>query len=469
MARSDIKWRFSLAIMLPVLGAVVLTLAIGATFVVWSAAGTDERALARETGLVARMIEASREDLEGAQGGFALWYQAVDAIAAAGGVDHEWIDTYFGYQEFTDYGHDLIFLLDPELNPVYAARQGEEVETAEYSGTRQIIDPLAVRFRAPAFVAETEAYQAGKAEWPAHVTDLVSIGGRPAFISILPIVTDWEGYEQPSGKWYLHVAIRLLDADVAQNLMDDYLIRDAHFDAIASVLPGEAAYPIADAAGRFAAWFKWTPERPGAALLREAIPAAIGVVVIVLGIVVLLLIGLARSTAALDKARQEALFRATHDPLTGLGNRALFAERLRSAPLPLTLLALDLDRFKAVNDTLGHEAGDDLLKQVAARLTPLVRAADLVARLGGDEFMILLSGSMNAEELRALAARIVAALGAPFQLGAHTAKIGVSIGIATASSDERDDLVSRADFALYDAKEAGRNTYRMFETIQRAA
>ena len=227
--------------------------------------------------------------------------------------------------------------------------------------------------------------------------------------------------------------------------------------------------PIANEAGRFVAYFKWQPERPGRALLADTLPASLGLLGVIGAVIALLLFGLARSTAALDKARAEALYRATHDPLTGLANRALFAERLERTPLPLALLALDLDRFKGVNDTLGHEAGDDLLKQVAKRLSTVVGDKGLVARLGGDEFMVLVPGKVDRSVLGEMAADIVQSIAEPFRLGRDVANIGVSVGIATALTSEREDLVARADVALYDAKESGRNTCRVFDEIRKAA
>ena len=227
--------------------------------------------------------------------------------------------------------------------------------------------------------------------------------------------------------------------------------------------------PIANDAGRFVAWFKWQPDRPGRALLAEMLPVALGLLAVIGIVIALLLIGLGRSTAALDRARAEAQHRATHDALTGLANRALFNERLERSPLPLSLLALDLDRFKQVNDTLGHEAGDELLKQVAGRLTAIVGDKGMVARLGGDEFMVLVASTHDRSVLAELAGDIVTSLAEPFHLGRHVANIGVSVGIAIALTDERNELVARADTALYDAKESGRNTYRLFEDIRTAA
>ncbi|MBI4922014.1 MAG: diguanylate cyclase [Devosia nanyangense] len=465
---TESRWKFSVAVLLPVAAAVLVTLALTAGFILWSASRTDERALEQQQALAAHMIAGARSDFEGTQGTEVLRYDAVEAFLGDT-PDTDWIESSFGAAGYDDFGHDRVYVLDPSLTPIYAARDGESAGVSAYDQDRAAIDPLAVRFRSPERAAQIAAYQDGSSDWPPQVSDIVDLGGRAAMVAVLPIVSDWEGQEQAPGHFYLHVAVKFLGSDVADDLMDQYLLAGAHFDTVANTLPGEAVVPIANAEGRFVAFFKWQPERPGQDLLRETLPASGGLLVVVAAIIGLLLAFLARSTAALDKARVEALFRATHDPLTGLANRALFTERLERAPLPLALLALDLDRFKAVNDTLGHEAGDDLLRQVSGRLLALVRATDTVARLGGDEFMILVSGTADSAALATLAGTIVAAISEPFRIGRDTAQIGVSVGIATAVADERKDLVSRADFALYDAKESGRNTFRVFDRLARAA
>jgi diguanylate cyclase (GGDEF)-like protein len=162
---------------------------------------------------------------------------------------------------------------------------------------------------------------------------------------------------------------------------------------------------------------------------------------------------------------------AHHDALTGLPNRVMFREHLeRTLPRvkrgdSLALLSLDLDGFKAVNDTLGHPAGDDLLRQVASVLRRTVRETDLVARLGGDEFAIIQVGAEGPEELVVLAERLVEALRAPFEVLGRRAEIGTSIGIAPASADtmSADELLRSADVALYRAKATGRGRWCFFE------
>ncbi|WP_171070270.1 sensor domain-containing phosphodiesterase [Methylobacterium terricola] len=178
-------------------------------------------------------------------------------------------------------------------------------------------------------------------------------------------------------------------------------------------------------------------------------------------------------------AEAQAAHFARHDPLTGLPNRALFRDSLDQRLAGLRrhggtcgLLCLDLDAFKAVNDTLGHLAGDALLREVAERIRASLRQEDLPARLGGDEFAILLGGDADPPGAAATAERLVAALREPVDLGGQEATIGVSIGIAFAPEHglDSDTLLKRADLALYRAKSEGRNTYRYFAAaMDRAA
>jgi diguanylate cyclase (GGDEF)-like protein len=162
---------------------------------------------------------------------------------------------------------------------------------------------------------------------------------------------------------------------------------------------------------------------------------------------------------------------AHHDALTDLPNRLLLREQLERALEegaqrgPIAVLWLDLDRFKEVNDTLGHATGDALLKGVGERLQSCVRAEDTVARLGGDEFAIIQTGTGQPVGATVLAARLIEAIGAPFQINDHQIVVGASVGISIAPEDTEsaDELLKNADLALYRAKSDGRSTYRFFE------
>jgi len=163
---------------------------------------------------------------------------------------------------------------------------------------------------------------------------------------------------------------------------------------------------------------------------------------------------------------------ANYDTLTGLPNRMLLADRLRQAIAHarrqeqlLAVCFLDLDGFKPVNDRHGHGVGDQLLVQVAGRLRQAVRADDTVARLGGDEFVLLLSDLSTVEECERALERIIADLGAPYAVGAHTLRISASIGVAIYPFDdaEPDMLLRLADHAMYRAKQDGRSRYCFYE------
>jgi diguanylate cyclase (GGDEF)-like protein/PAS domain S-box-containing protein len=179
------------------------------------------------------------------------------------------------------------------------------------------------------------------------------------------------------------------------------------------------------------------------------------------------------SDITLWKRSQERLEHlAHHDPLTGLPNRLMLHSRLEHAISRArrdqgqgAVLFLDLDRFKQVNDSFGHPAGDALLIAVAKRLRERLRDTDTLARLGGDEFVIVLESLAERAQAEALAQELIARLSEPFDLpGGHIARIGGSIGIALFPADGTtpDELVQRADVALYQSKQSGRGTYRFF-------
>ena len=166
---------------------------------------------------------------------------------------------------------------------------------------------------------------------------------------------------------------------------------------------------------------------------------------------------------------------AEHDMLTGLANRYRFSSRIKTDLRAsrddncLCLLAIDLDGFKTVNDTLGHQAGDALLNLVGKRLRSHVREQDWAARMGGDEFVVVSRGVANPMEACLLAARLSAKLAQPYRIGGEDITATASIGIACAPlhANDADTLMKYADLALYQAKADGRNCYRLYEAIEK--
>lgn len=173
--------------------------------------------------------------------------------------------------------------------------------------------------------------------------------------------------------------------------------------------------------------------------------------------------GTASDITAAVNAQAEIEHLSQHDSLTGLANRLqlqhYLARKLAQSRTPLTLLSLDLDRFKPVNDSLGHAAGDRVLQEIARRLQASLRPGGLVARLGGDEFIVVLLGHLDVATVDQICARLVNAIGRPILLEEQSVSVGTSIGIAQApdQATQVEDLLRLADIALYQAKAAGRN------------
>jgi diguanylate cyclase (GGDEF)-like protein len=176
---------------------------------------------------------------------------------------------------------------------------------------------------------------------------------------------------------------------------------------------------------------------------------------------------LERSLAEVTDLKERLRHQAFHDPLTGLPNRALFTERVEGALIhgsgPAAVLFLDLDDFKAINDTLGHAAGDEVLAEVGRRVARCVRSGDTAARLGGDEFAVLLE-SIDRRGSEVVAESLLKAMRRPFELPGREAAINASIGIAPASSaGSADELLRNADVAMYSAKESGKHRFAHYD------
>ncbi|MGE0503531.1 MAG: putative bifunctional diguanylate cyclase/phosphodiesterase [Rhizobiaceae bacterium] len=184
-------------------------------------------------------------------------------------------------------------------------------------------------------------------------------------------------------------------------------------------------------------------------------------------------IGTGSDITAAKSAERRINYLAHNDPLTGLLNRAKFTDHLKQCVArlerygsPFVVLYLDLDQFKAVNDSRGHLVGDRLLVEVSARIRSALRESDIAARLGGDEFAIILTNGCDSHEVSLLAARIIELVSKPYEFDDEVIVIGISIGVAIApiNGTRPDQILRNADLALYRAKAEGRGTYRFFES-----
>lgn len=439
-----------------------------AALVLFSARQADRLAFGREHQVISTVLEQSIRRIAHDQEAATVWDDAVRSVRARK-PDMSWLDANLGVWLHTYYGHDEAYVLDDRDRAIYASRGGKRVAPSAYRwSVARAAAPLAKELRRK--LARPSRADVGASALTTGAIDLGTAAGHPAIVSVKPITSDSGQMRQVPGREYLHVAVRYLDTGFTRELASGFQLHRAAFAAIA---PGEskAAVPLRSRKGRVLGFVVWQPFEPGALMIKRVALIMILSLSLVFVTVVLLLRHLRRSMLRLEASEAQAQHLAFHDPLTGLPNRAYFEDRLahelavaRSTSSSLALLYIDLDGFKHVNDTLGHPAGDELIRHVAARLAGNIRSTDLVARLGGDEFAVIQCGIDGPAEAEILCMRIIEAIKEPFDVAGAQAHVGASIGIsvAPADADDRSELARKADIALYQAKYAGKGRYTFF-------
>jgi diguanylate cyclase (GGDEF)-like protein len=453
-------------IVAPTIAAVVLVGSLVAAVLHLSTTGSDEVALHRQTKLVTvalhQAFASQRKDQEASTN----WDDAVRRVRERP-LDLDWLDQNLGVWFHSYYKHDETYVLDGQDRPVYAMRDGRRLDPAIFQDLSRQALPLAAKLRRA--LRHGFEPREGSTELTAGAFDIAIVHGRPAAISVKPIVSETGSIKQVPGQEYLHVSIRYLDASFMKDIAQTYGIDHAAF---AWKHAGPASLAIPNDAGATIGYVAWRPFQPGRDVARRTIPVLVIALLVFGSLLLWLLARILRSRLELEASRAQAQHLAFHDSLTALPNRALFEDRVNQALAAarregcVAIALLDLDRFKHVNDTLGHLAGDALIKDFGRRLSELVRAGDTVARLGGDEFALLLPNIPGQQEVEKLCERILSAVREPFNVLGSNAHVGVSIGVVFApeSGTERTDLLRKADIALYRAKDEGRDCYRLFRS-----
>ncbi|WP_170267337.1 bifunctional diguanylate cyclase/phosphodiesterase [Youhaiella tibetensis] len=461
-------WHLSASILAPVVLSLLLVMAGVLGFVLWSTANSDQRALERETVMVNKVLSEQLELLPHDQESVAA--RDTTIINTKLKYNQSWVDANLGLWMHEYFGHDRAFLLNAKDQPVYAMSAGTTSMTEVYDRDREAYEPLVARMRELIAYGGLKAFETGAARRVPHVSDFAMVSGFPAIISVMPLMSDSGAIQQEPGSHFLHVSVRFLNASFAHDIENRYPLSQAGFSRATDPKDDRALFPILNNSGRLIAFFQWQPDRPGHRTLLETLPV-LGIAFLVGGVVIIMLIAkLWNSTQAIEDGRRAAQHLAHHDTLTGLPNRSLFEETLSKAigamgrARPVTLFILDLDRFKQVNDTRGHHAGDQLIQLVAERLIELTHGLEFIARIGGDEFAVICHSSAGEADAQRRAERVIEAMAKPFPIEGGEVFVGVSIGIIcnTDPAASRHDLVRKADIALYEAKAAGRNRAVVF-------
>ncbi len=452
------QWR---AVALPTAITLLLLTAIIGSILHFATSKADQLALQRQNHLVALAIEQSIISVANDQEASTYWDDAVLRTRERP-LDLEWIDNNLGVWFHTFFHHDETYLIDPANQPIYAMQNGARSQPPSLHRVANQVMPLVGPLRKK--LVDGYIAPEGSSGQTIGASSIASISGRPAIVSIKPIVSETGNIVQRAGSEVLHISVRYLDGSFLERLSRLYGIDRPRFENQPAAW---GSFPIRGSDGSILGYINWAPFQPGEQVKGMMIPVLFIALIVVGLLLSLLLSRVRRSRMELEASRTQAQHLAFHDSLTGLPNRSLFEDRLEHAlarrERRVAVLLLDLDRFKNVNDTLGHQAGDALIREFGLRLSSLTRESDTIARLGGDEFAILIEEA-ELTHVRGLAARIIAEIGRPFELFGSHAYVGVSIGVAlgTEAGMDRLELIRRADIALYRAKDEGRNTFRLF-------
>lgn len=464
-----------------ILGAVVLLLAGGLW---WATQWSDEVSVQRQERAAWHAIHGSLDELALQQETVAVWDESA-AHMVAPVRDTGWLFDNTALWLFNMFQHDETWLLDEHDRPVLVAVGGKRVGPEHFWRLRKDISILLNSVRGgPGGILGPHDRNPGQplsegstvrtTARAVHDTHLISIGGRPAAASVMLMKPSTDGYVGKRSAWPAMVSIRYLDGAFMRELQARNLLDGARFSASGILRDGESFLYIRDAWARPLGYLIWKPELPGRRIVGALLPANF-VGLLMLGALMFMLLGRLKHTLG-ERGALEAQARhlAFHDTLTGLPNRALLTDRLKSAlAVPghdVSLLLIDLDRFKQVNDTLGHLAGDELIREFAGRLRSSATRGETIARLGGDEFAILLSGPASGRAAERCDT-ILALFAKPFELLGNSVHVGASIGAARSLGEAitSTELMRRADVALYRAKAEGRHCARVFRPRMDAA
>jgi len=462
-------------LIIPMAGLMLIVGAAMIAVILYSARTMDENVVTSQTELIDNSINARLARSLSELRSVAWWDEAVTKSRGTS-FNPDWLDLEVGIFMTESFHHDRIMILDEQNRPVYGFAGESRVDVATLGGDLAAVRPLIAQVRGGANVsprvseATSDAVESEFSDrrYGRSAAAVVRIGDRGELSSVMAITPSVDmSLQRPTPR--ILVSFIKLDSAYWQTAGRDMLLPDLGFGSPSGERRG--SFALKTDRGSPLGTLAWTPRRPGLLLMGNVLP----LVLIGLAVSILFVSALARrlvsASRALEAREAAAQHLANHDALTELPNRrmlesefAVFTERAAREGLRIAVACVDVDRFKDINDTLGHHAGDQLICGLADRLRAAVRDDDFVARLGGDEFAIVRC-CRDDSDADALLASVRACFREPFPIVGQLVEANASAGIAFAAQGRSfEDLMRQADIALYEAKAAGRACDVRFET-----
>lgn len=449
---TNIDRRFFLRVILPMFGLIALLLAGALAGMLVLSSKQNRFATEFQQRTAKNAIRHFADELGGVAESLAGRDETAEHVVDR--FDAEWLATHLPAGKFDSY----FFILGPDDQTLFSRIDGRLVAVEARGILPPTFGQMIARWRAGT-ISET-------------VTQLIAVDGAPVLFALTGIHTI-EDRTKPADGGYVLALGRRVDRASLKFIADAFMLPNLNYEPVrGQVSDGPGRLRLMSQDGTMGDALVWDPILPGDEIIQAIGPGLVLVFIAYLVLTVAVLT-FARRAARLINLTEE---RALHDPLTRLPNRLLLLDRMKHLLDPkrgddarAAVFYLDLDGFKAVNDSAGHAAGDAVLVGVAQRLREFCRAEDTVARLGGDEFvMIIPTDDRRAAEARAEA--VLAALSSPYYYNGRSLKVGVSIGVALAPEHGLDvaALLHKADAALYVAKQEGKGRIRFHRRSTRS-
>ncbi|HCF24650.1 MULTISPECIES: EAL domain-containing protein [unclassified Novosphingobium] len=432
----------------------------------------DATANAREQHMVQHGFQRQIEELDKVVATQVGWDDAIKMLDHR--QDGNWADFNIGNYLYTFNGFTHAFVVDGAEQVFYASFNGERAGLETYAPFAASAASLLPQIRKAELLRPPLRRRPGKNNLlipPIQANTYARVGGRTYIVTATLVQPDFGVYLPKGPRAPVTIAAIPLDQAFLTTFGQRYLLDDLSLAPPGAALSPTGSLALPDTRGASAGVLKWNPREPSAVLFKQLLLPLL----IVLGLLCVLALTMMRRSGAVvadllaSEARSKHL--AFHDPLTQLPNRAMLFDRLHkllggigSRGGHVLVACVDLDRFKEINDTLGHHAGDLVIAETAARLRAVCGEANLIARLGGDEFVVLCdkAGCADAE---AIGENILKALSRPIQCEYGRLEIGCSVGTAVIdhAGVEPTEALRWADLALYRSKQEGRGRVSMFE------
>ncbi len=410
--------------------------------------------------------------------------------ATSGKVDTAWTDTLFGSFLWGSFEYDPLILTDANGQILRTWREGKPAALGETANAveRALPDLFARERNLGSAVA---AKQFGAIRWPIDAQRrpvtrwsyaFIKDSGVPAVAVMVTILPD-EDFAALRASPRRLIAVKRIDTAFLA-AMGKATVSGAHrLERSGTIHPGRNAIAVRNPGGEVIATIGW-PSPPLNQQLRERMSPLF---VLFLGFWLLVAVGggaivtiIWRTSRELSISEAQAQYNALHDAMTGLPNRAKFLHDLQVRidaitsgrdPTSLAVVYFDIDRFKTINDTMGHHVGDELVRQVAKRLRSTLPASDILARLGGDEFVLLRPAASSAADCDSIGRAIETILKPGFEIFGKLLHVSVSSGVCRAPRNGKDagTILRNADIAMYEAKQAGRDCWRVFNEAMDAS